>query len=324
MPLSSFSDYMVERRLLRRKLSFWRIATMALVLAGIASLAYVSLGFRSGQQRAHIARLSISGLITGDRDTLRLIKRVEDSSAQAVLVSIESPGGTTTGAERIYEALRRLSRKKPTAAVVGTMAASGGYIAALGTDQIVAQGNSLVGSIGVLFQYPNVARLLDTLGVKVEEVKSSPLKASPNGFEPTTPEARAALVSLINDSYSWFKGLVKERRGMDDAQLANVSDGRVFTGRQGIPLHLVDRLGGEQEAIAWLEQQKGVGKNLPVRDWKHERGLGRWGIISLAAGLAEKLGLASLALVLNGESPFAGSPLLDGLVSIWQVDAGSN
>ena len=110
-----------------------------------------------------------------------------------MLISIDSPGGTTTGAERLFEAIRRLSAKKPTVAVVGTLAASGGYIAALGADQIVAQGNSLVGSIGVLVEYPNFAKLLDTIGVKVEDVKSSPLKASPNGFEPTTPEARAAL-----------------------------------------------------------------------------------------------------------------------------------
>ena len=126
-----------------------------------------------------------------------------------MLVSIDSPGGTTTGAERLYDAIRRLSVKKPTVAVVGTLAASGGYIAALGADEIVAQGNSLVGSIGVLVEYPNFAKLLDKIGVKVENVKSAPLKASPNGFEPTTPEARAALASIVDDSFVWFKELVK-------------------------------------------------------------------------------------------------------------------
>ena len=107
-------------------------------------------------------------------------------------------------------------------------------------DHIVAQDTSLVGSIGVLFQYPNFTEVLKTIGIKVEEIKSSPLKAAPNGFEPTSPEARAAIEAIVLDSYAWFKGLVKDRRKMDDAQLAAVADGRVFTGRQGVGLKLVD------------------------------------------------------------------------------------
>ena len=103
----------------------------------------------------------------------------------------------------------RLKAKKPMVVVVEGLAASGGYIAALASDHIVAQQSSLVGSIGVLFQFPNFTDLLKTVGVKVEEVKSSPLKAAPNGFEPTSPEARAALDALVKDSYAWFRGLVK-------------------------------------------------------------------------------------------------------------------
>ena len=101
--------------------------------------------------------------------------------------------------------------------VVDGLAASGGYIAALGADHIIAQETSLVGSIGVLFQYPNVTELLKTLGVKVEEIKSSPLKAAPNGFEPTSPEARAAIEAIVMDSYAWFQGLVQARRKLDEA-----------------------------------------------------------------------------------------------------------
>jgi len=193
-----FADYLAERRILRRKLSYWRIAAFAAVILGVAIASQRllgpdgSLGFTP-----HIARLAIEGIITGDRETLKLIQKIEDSkAAEAVLISIDSPGGTTSGAERLYDAIRRLSAKKPTVAVVGSMAASGGYVAALGTDRIVALGNALVGSIGVLVQYPNFAKLLDTVGVKVEDVKSSPLKASPNGFEPTSPEARAALAGV--------------------------------------------------------------------------------------------------------------------------------
>lgn len=318
-PLSA--DYLVERRLLRRQASFWRVAAFASLIIAVLFLG-VRLFGEDGPSRftPHIARLAIEGVITGDRETLKLIHDIEESNAAAVVVSIQSPGGTTSGAERLYDSLRRLAAKKPTVAVVGTMAASGGYIAALGADQIVAQGTSLVGSIGVLVQYPNLVKLLETIGVKVEDVKSSPLKAAPSMFEPATPEARAALASIVNDSYDWFKSLVKQRREMSDAQLDAVADGRVFTGRQGIDLHLVDRLGGEREAVDWLEREKGVRKGLPLRDWKQGRALERLGILSLSARLAEVLQLGGLSQLLDRGADFAQSRMLDGLVSIWQVD----
>ena len=128
---------------------------------------------------------------------------------------------------------------------------------------------ALVGSIGVLFQYPNVSDLLKTIGVQVETIKSSPLKAAPSGFEPTSPEARkAAVEEIVMDSYAWFKDLVQKRRNLDDATLAKVSDGRVFTGRQGLALKLVDELGSERAAIAWLAKEKKIDPQTPVRDFR--------------------------------------------------------
>jgi protease IV len=320
-----FADYLAERRILRQKLSYWRIAAVAALILAAAAAGLRLLGPEGATGfTPHIARLAIEGVITGDRETLKLIEKIEDSqAAEAVLISIDSPGGTTAGAERLYDAIRRLSAKKPTVAVVGSMAASGAYIAALGTSRIVALGNALVGSIGVLVQYPNFAKMLDTVGVKVEDVKSSPLKASPNGFEPTSPEARAALAALVGDSFTWFKALVKERRNMTSEQLEAVADGRVFTGRQGMELHLVDRLGGEREAIEWLEQEKNIPKGLPVRDWKQERTLERLGILSFSARAAEFLGLGGLSGALDRAASAAQERMLDGLVSIWQV-GGAN
>ena len=157
--------------------------------------------------------------------------------------------------------------------VVDGLAASGGYIAALGSDYIIAGETSLVGSIGVLFQYPNFTDALKSLGIKVEEIKSSPLKAAPNGFEPTSPEARAAIEAIVMDSYAWFRGLVKERRAMDDALLEKVADGRVFTGRQAVELKLVDQLGDEKAAVAWLVPKR-RSERLPVRDYKRHRSSG--------------------------------------------------
>ena len=320
-----FADYLAERRSLQRRVSYWRIAAFsALILALIVSGLRLFGTDASLSFTPHIARLAIEGIITGDRETLKLIQKIEDSkSVAAVLITIDSPGGTTSGAERLYDAIRRLSAKKPTVAVVGSMAASGGYIAAIGADQIVALGNALVGSIGVLVQYPNFTKLLDTVGVKVEDVKSSPLKASPNGFEPTSPEARAALAALVDDSFTWFKALVKERRAMSDEQLQVVSDGRVFTGRQGMELHLVDHLGGEREAIDWLQKEKNITKDLPVRDWKQDRTLERLGILSFSARAAEALGFGGLSVVLDHAAKSAQERMLDGLLSIWQVN-GTN
>ena len=272
MSNTSPADYIVDRRQLRRKLSFWRVAAIVLLIIGL-SLAGLRVTGRSGfgTGAPQIARITLTGLITGDRATLKLIHEAAESpNTKGVILAIDSPGGTTTGAEKLYIALRQLAAKKPTVAVVGTLAASGAYIAAIGADHIVSPGNALVGSIGVLFQYPDVSSLLDKVGVKMDTVKSSPLKAEPSGFEPTTPEVRAALASLVADSYAWFKGLVKDRRGLTEAQLAAVDDGRVFTGRQAIGLKLVDEIGEEQQAIAWLERVRKVPHGLPVRDLEYE------------------------------------------------------
>lgn len=318
--MSMSADYLIDRRRLRRKLGWWRLA--ALVAAGVATLV---LAMRlSGAESAdkltpHVARMSLQGLITGDTETIDLIKKIGKSSqAKALLLTIDSPGGTTTGAERIYDELRRVNEKKPVVAVVGAVAASGAYIAALASDAIVARGNSLVGSIGVLFQYPNFHKLLETTGVKVEEIKSSPLKAAPNFFEPTSDAARAAIASLVSDSYVWFKDLVKERRKLDDAELAKVSDGRVFTARQGLPLKLVDVIGGEREAVAWLEANKSLTKNLPVREWKNDTGLERLGLVDSAASLARVAGLDAIAGLLERAARAERSAGLDGLLAIWQ------
>ena len=322
MSLSASADYVVDRRRLRRQVTFWRVAAFVVAALAILGLGIKFSGLAGTQNQPHIARLAIRGIITGDEETLKTIRAVADSKAAAAVITIESPGGTTAGSELLFDELRRLAAKKPVVAVVGTMAASGAYIAALGADRIFAKGNSLVGSIGVLVEFPNFSGLLDKIGVKFESVKSSPLKAAPNGMEPTSEAARAALASLVADSFDWFKGLVKDRRHMSDDELAQVADGRVFTGRQGVPLKLIDAIGGEREAIAWLESEKGIAKDLPVRDWRPEKSLG-FGLLGSAASVADGFGLTGLAGVLKRSEAAAESQLLDGLVSIWQLPAGN-
>ena len=208
--------------------------------------------------------------------------------------------------------------------VVDGLAASGGYIAAMSADHIVAQETSLVGSIGVLFQYPNVGELLKTVGVKVEEVKSSPLKAAPNGYEPTSPEARAAIEALVKDSYAWFRGMVKDRRKMDDATLDQVTDGRVFTGRQGVALKLVDQLGNEKTAVAWLEKEKGLKADTPVRDWQLKPRFSDLSMLHLAtAVILDAVGLSSFAQRIEGSVLAIERLNLDGLLALWHPPSGN-
>ncbi len=319
--MSLDADLIVDRRRIRRKLTFWRVAAIvaaiiAVVLAGIA----VRRGSLGGPLTAQIARISITGVIRDNHDRVEALEKLAKSkAARAVIVHIDSPGGTTTGAEQLHYALRLVAAKKPVAIVVDGMAASGGYIAAMAGDHIVAQGNSLVGSIGVLFQYPNITDLMKTVGIKVEEVKSSPLKASPNPFEPTTPEARAVLESLVADSYQWFRTMVQERRGIEGPTLATVTDGRVFTGRQALALKLIDEVGQEQTAVDWLVKTKGIDKKLPVRDWKLDSKLGDLSFIHLGAALFHSVGLDGVAAWIKQSSAIQTFERLnlDGLLALW-------
>jgi len=168
----------------------------------------------------------------------------------------------------------------------------------------------------VLFQFPNVVRLLDTVGVKMETVKSAPLKASPNPFEPTTPASQAAIAALVADSFAWFRDLVGARRALTGDGLASIADGRVFTGHQAVGLKLIDEIGGEKQAVAWLVKEKGVAADLPVREWKprDERPFGMW---TAAAALARGAGLGDLAGAIDTVSRAADAPVLDGLLAVW-------
>src|SRR3954464_9963849 len=311
-------EAMADRRRLRRKLSFWRALGVLGLIAAVVTAGLAAAGRAPvGPARSQIARVSVDGFIAGSQRTSDLLKRVGESSAvSGVVISINSPGGSTTGAEELFRGIRQLAAKKPLVAFVDGTAASGGYIAALAADHIVARETSLVGSVGVLFQYPDLSKLLDTVGVRVEEIKSAPLKAEPSPFHPTSPEARAALQQVVADTFDWFKHLVAERRSLNDVDLGVVSTGRIFNGRQALPLKLVDELGGEREAVAWLEREKNVAKNLPVRDWK-PRGRRELDLWTGATAMAELLGFEEIGRRLRGAADAARAASLDGLLAVW-------
>jgi|SRR5262245_9917899 len=321
--MSLDADIIVDRRRMRRKLTFWRVAAIVVAIGAViaAAAALRAPGTEALVGTAgSIARVTITGLIRSDMQRVEALERLGKSRARAVIVHINSPGGTTSGSEELHDSLMRLKAQKPLVVVVDGLAASGGYITAIAADHIVALETSLVGSIGVLFQYPNVGDLLKTLGVKIEEIKSSPLKAAPNGFEPTSPEARAAIESIVSDSYAWFRNMVKARRHLDDADLERVADGRVFTGRQGVTLKLVDEIGDERAAVAWLAKEKNIDPNTPVRDYRlRERFRDLPFLHSAVVTGLEAVGLSSFAKRLEewGAVQAIERLNLDGLLALW-------
>lgn len=321
--MANAADAIIDRRRLRRKLTFWRAFTLLLIALALISLYFFNAGPDgfSGKSAPHIAKVRVEGTIFENDELLKRLKDVEDSDAvKGVILSVDSPGGTTAGGEAIYEAVRKLALKKPVVAQVGTLAASAGYMIASATDHIVARQSSIIGSIGVLFQYPDISELLTKIGVKVETIKSSPLKAEPNFFNPASDEAKAMIHRMIIDSYDWFVGLVQERRKFTHEQALALADGSVFTGRQAVANKLIDELGGEDKAIAWLKT-KGIDAKLPVVEWKpvEKSSLGMFFSHSALKMLTRYLGLpeesAGVLRELTGDRMF-----LDGLVSVWHVD----
>jgi protease-4 len=294
----------------RRARGFWRLLAFlafgALILALIGRFA-----FGGGPSPDRIARIVLDGTITTNPTRVRVIDDlIEDDAVKAVIVAINSPGGTSAGGEEIFEALMRLRAEKPVVAVVHELAASGGYMAAIGTDRIYTRRLSIVGSIGVFYQHVNAGGLLDSIGVDLERVASGPLKGRPEFDEPITPEVRASLEDLVNSSYAWFVDIVAERRGINRAQALRLADGRVFSGADALEAGLVDAVGGETEAIAWLETEREIAEDLPVITAypKSEPGMGwlsRWLVHSAVEALGVREG---------------GALPLDGLVSLWQVD----
>ena len=294
---------------LRRSRRLWRIMTFVALAVAVLALA-ARFGLDQGGVGDRIARVEIDGTITTDAGRLAALEEIGDNAAvKAVIVAINSPGGTTAGGEELYEALGALRAKKPVVAVIKELGASAAYMTAIASDRIYSRRLSIVGSIGVLFQTVNAGKFMQTIGVDLDKVASGPLKAEPDIDEPMSPEVRASIAALVNDSFNWFVDIVAERRGLDRNTTLALADGRIITGRQGLDAQLIDAIGGEAEAQDWLEAEKGVAADLPVVTYYPLPDEGLPGIWKLLSGQVRgALGL----------SP-GGAIALDGLVSLWQV-----
>ena len=314
------TETVLDRRRLRRSLTLWRGLGIGAAALALGAMAFGGdrLSVLSGQKQ--IARITLEGTITENRDQLKLLKDLAEADhVSGVIMYVNSPGGTTTGGEALYDGLRELSKKKPVVAQFGTIAASAAYIAGLATDHIVAHGNTITGSVGVIVQWPEVNQLLDKLGVKVNEVKSGVLKATPSPFEPLNEGGRKVVEGMIQDGFMWFLGLVETRRGIKPGDVPGLVEGRIFSGREALEQKLIDEIGGEDEAVKWLKEVKKVDKDAKVVDWKPDSGGVSRGLFSSASAVASRLfgpqaGELLRYLMRDNAFPSLG---LDGLQSVW-------
>ncbi|MCC9621380.1 signal peptide peptidase SppA [Thalassospira sp. MA62] len=301
------ADILLDRRRLKRSILRWRVlAVIAVVVAVVIGLA--GTGLRDGVMGPSgpvIAEVTVEGVITEDPYLLDALSAIEDDDdVVALIVHIDSPGGTVVGGETLFEALRRIGETRPIVAEMGTVAASGGYMTAIAADHIVARRGTITGSIGVIFQSMNFNGTLEKLGVEPLTVKSGPLKAAPNPFEPVDDNARAAMEGLISDMFDMFVEMVADRRDMSVETVRGLADGRVYTGQQAQANGLIDEIGGRRESLRWLEQEAGITPDaevLPLEiDYPED---------DLMSVLLE----GSLGKALTSEGL-----KLDGLLSVWQ------
>jgi protease-4 len=302
--MSLETDLLLDRRRLKRRLVFWRVfSVLAVVVAVLVGMRGAGLTPSS----AHITRVSVKGLITEDRKVTEAIDALADNGqVKAVIVSIDSPGGSVAGGETLHDAIARVAAKKPVVVTMGGLAASAGYMIAVPAHRIFAREATLTGSIGVLLETGEVSGLLGKIGISALVVRSGPLKDEPSLVRPISPEGKEVLQGLVNDMYDQFVEMVAAGRHMDMAKVRSMADGRAYTGRQALGLGLIDAIGGEREAKDWLTSAKGVPVDLPVEDVSDN-------------GFASKALSSQLGPILNEvwKTLISQSVSLDGAWAVW-------
>lgn len=302
--MSLSADQMADRARLKKDLKRWRMLALLFLVGGLAfSLRDETTVIPS--PNGYIARIEVEGFIGDDKKREEMIaKLTDDKAVKAVIVRFDSPGGTALGGEELYRSFLTLSAKKPVIALMRTACTSACYMASLGTSHLMARDSSITGSVGVLLEMAEVTELAKKLGVEPITVKSGELKASPSPFEKFTDPQREYIQGVVNDSFEQFLGMVTSRRKLSADTITLVKDGRIFTGRQALALKLIDQIGGEDEALSWLESEKKIPKTLKIQDVKPKKE---------GDGLLGQL-QQSVKHVIFG----AYTQRLDGLVSIWQ------
>jgi protease-4 len=305
--MSLNADTLLDRIRLKQQLRRWQIVAILALVAALLVFFEKATHF-SPIKSDYIARITVDDEISDDRNLTKLIETTEDDPhARAVLVWLDTPGGSAVGGQQFYLDLIKLSKVKPVVAVMRTMATSAGYLAALGADHIVAREGTITGSIGVLMESFEVTDLAEKIGVKPILLKSGPYKASPNPLEKYTPDQDRVLQTVIKDFFNWFVDIVAARRHLPREKVVELADGRIYTGRQALQANLIDQLGGDEEAVEWLEKTKKIPADLDIKDVKIEKDtLSIYDVISQIA---------------NGKISARALQKLDGLMAIWQPNS---
>lgn len=296
------TDNLLDRIRLKGQVRKWR--TIAIVIAAFALISLLpTAGGIPG--RDFIARISVVGIIEDDIYRTDILREIEENkNVKAVIVYVDSPGGTAVGGEELYESLRNIAKVKPVVAIMGNMATSAGYLIIADADRIFARQASITGSIGVLIQTPNIQGLTDKIGVKMDTIKTGPLKDSPSIFENMSPEARAVMQGVVDSFYQVFVKIVADGRNLPIEDVKKLADGRIYTGLQAIENKLVDEIGGEDAAIDWLIKNRKIKSTLEIREvplYRPENKLEKF-----------------LNSAISGKILIPKAFSLQGLLSIWQ------
>lgn len=261
------ADTLLDRIHLKNQAQRWRFIALAIALVAVLVLFGRVGGVDGKLQDDYIARFTVEDIIVDDvYRHEKLVEIAEDESIKALILRMDSPGGSTVGADQLYKDIREIAKNKPVVCTMRSMATSGGYLGAIGADYIVANPGTLTGSIGVILQTAEITKLAEKIGITPITVKSGPLKGSPTLLEKFGDEEQKLLQSLIKDFQTYFIGLVKERRSLTDEQVDVIDDGRVVSAQQAIQLNLIDEIGGEKEALAWLEKEHQIDTTLEVQN----------------------------------------------------------
>lgn len=260
-------DYIIDRYKLKNSVNKWKFIALILFLIALFTIFYHKGDSVSEIKSDYIASIDITGMLMQNKETIKSLNKIaNDSNIKAVLVNINSSGGTGVGGESLYREFRKIAEKKPIVASIGEIGASAAYMAAIGTDRIYAYDISLVGSIGVIIMNIEVSELAKKHGINLELIKSSPLKGIPNYFEKLNGQQKEYIQSLVNESNKFFIELVKKRRSLSEDDLKKVSDGRIFTGSKANKLKLIDQIGDGADAVKWLQSKENL-KNLEVKNY---------------------------------------------------------
>ncbi|OJF16690.1 MAG: hypothetical protein A6D91_09175 [Bacillaceae bacterium G1] len=225
----------------------------------------------TGKGRDRIALIPVEGTISESpgglwSDTIdfegilsQLQQAMEDDSVKAVILRINSPGGEVVASDEIYRAIKRVQEQgKPVVASMGGTAASGGYYIATAADWILANPNTLTGSIGVIFTLPNYEGVADLIGYKVNVIQSGAMKDMGNPWREMRPDEKEVFQKLVDETYGRFVDLVAKERGMPREKVLTLADGRIYTGQQAKDLGLVDELGTLDDAFAEAKRLAGL------------------------------------------------------------------